>query len=129
MLFDLGYGMFMKIWGAINRGCPGVDPYTPWRSLSAEQQGEMDQAVAMLREAADQGHMRSQGYLGYIYSQGLGVAKDKRLAFVYTERAARQGNSGCQYNMGNFYRSGHGCKQIYARAVEWYEGCSPGPLG
>ena len=119
MLFDLGYGMVMKIWGAINRSRPGVDPYTPWRPRSAEQQCEMDQAVAMFREAAEQGHMKAQMYLGEIYTSGLGVAKDERLALVYFEMAAHQGNSRSQLNVGNFYHGGHGCKLSYARAVEF----------
>ena len=61
-LFDLGIGMYMKIKGAIDRSRPGVDDRTPWPALSTEQQGGMDQAVAMLREAADQGHMMAQAY-------------------------------------------------------------------
>ena len=52
-LFDLGAGMYMKIKGAIDRGRPGVDDGTPWPALSGEQQREMDEARAMLREAAD----------------------------------------------------------------------------
>ena len=59
-LFDLGYGMYSKIKGEIDRGRPGVDKRKPWPALSDEQQGEMDQARAMLREAADQ----------FIYSKG-----------------------------------------------------------
>ena len=71
-LFDLGHGMYMKIKGAIDRSRPGVDDTTPWPALSDEQQCEMDQAVAMLREAADQGHMRAQGYCGNLYGFGQG---------------------------------------------------------
>ena len=49
---------------------------------------EMDQAVTMLREAADQGHMRAQERVGSIYGFGWGVAQDKGLALQYYERAA-----------------------------------------
>ena len=59
-LYDLGYGMYMKIKGAIDRSRPGVDVKEPWPALTDEQQSEMDHAVAMLREAADQ----------FIYSKG-----------------------------------------------------------
>ena len=61
-LFDLGYGMYMKIKGEIDRGRPGVADTTPWPALSTERQREMDEAVAMLREAADQGHMEAVSY-------------------------------------------------------------------
>ena len=117
-LFDLGYGIYAKIKGAIDRGRPGVDETTPWPALSTEQQGEMDKAVAMLREAADQGHMRAQAYCGDIYGFGCGVAKDDRLAFVYNEKAAQQGHLVAQFNTGISYRIGRGCDQSYERAAE-----------
>ena len=84
-LFDLGAGMYMKVRGAIDRSRPGVENSTPWPALSGEQQREMDEARAMLREAADQGHMIAQFYCGALYDFGEGVAKDYRLALVYYE--------------------------------------------
>ena len=84
-LFDLGHGMIMKIKGAIDRSRPGVDDMNPWHLLSDKQQCEMDQAVAMLREAADQGHVEAQARCGDLYCFGWGVAQDDRLAFLYTE--------------------------------------------
>ena len=84
-LFDLGFGIYTKIKGAIDRSRPGVDETTPWPALSPEQQGEMDQAVTMLREAADQGHMEAQACCGMLYEFGWGVAKDDRLALLYSE--------------------------------------------
>ena len=79
-LFDLGYGMYMKIKGAIDRGRPDVPPETPWPALAAEEQREMDEARAMLREAADQGHREAQGHVGDMYMFGEGVERDARLA-------------------------------------------------
>ena len=117
-LFDLGYGMYMKIKGVIDRGRPGVDPKKPWPRLPAVQQREMDEAVAMLREAADQGHMAAQACCGNVYGFGEGVAKDERLAFVYDEKAAQQGGIVSQYNTGNRHRDGRGCEQSYERAAE-----------
>ena len=119
MLFDLGYGMFMKIWGAINRSRPGVDDRTPWPALSTEQQREMNQAVALLREAADQGYMVAQAHIADRYRFGFGVAQDDRLAFVYDEKAAQQGYPDAQYNTGISYRDGLRCDQSYERAAEF----------
>ena len=110
-LYDLGYRKYTKIGGAINRSRPGVDDRTPWPALSDEQQCEMDQAVAMLREAADQGHLEAQGTCGNIYRFGCGAEKDDRLAFVYQEKAAQQGHPLCQDNTGCRYRDGLGCEQ------------------
>ena len=120
-LFDLGYGMYMKVKGEIDRGRPGVDEREPWPRLTAVQQREMDEAVAMLREAADQGHMLAQANCGDMYIFGFGVATDDRLGFVYTEKAARQGLATAEVNTGVLYRDGRGCEQSYERAAEWFE--------
>ena len=120
-LFDLGFGMYWKVRGAIDRSRPGVDDRTPWPALSGEQQREMDEARAMLREAADQGHMEAQFYCGVLYDFGYGVAKDDRLALMYYEKAARQGHCVSQFSTGVVYREGIGCGQSYERAAHWYE--------
>ena len=120
-LYDLGYRKYEKIKGAIDRSRPGVRPETPWPALSGEQQREMDEARAMLREAADQGHTEAQFYCGALYGFGHGVAKDDRLALMYYEKAARQGDSDGQHNAGNYYHDGEGCEQSYERAAHWYD--------
>ena len=120
-LFDLGYGFYSKVKGAIDRSRPGVDQRTPWPALSTEQQGELDQAVAMLREAADQGYMKAQAICADLYSWGDGVAKDDRSALVYYEKAAQQGDAMSQYNAGLSYRDGLGCEKSNERAAEWFE--------
>ena len=120
-LFDLGYGMYWKIKGVIDRSRPGVDPRTPWPALTDEQQSEMDHAVAMLREAADQGHLEAQGGVGDVYTFGWGAAKDDRLAFVYYQKAAQQGDVACQRNIGVYYQDGQGCEQSHERAAKWFE--------
>ena len=79
--------------------------------------GKMDQAVAMLREAADQGHMKAQATCGNLYFFGMGVAEDERLAFVYHEKAAQQGNAVSQQNTGVCYDRGKGCEQSYEQAA------------
>ena len=107
--------MYTKMLALVERG------KASWSSLSVEQQSEMDKAVALLREAADQGHPEAQGACGDIYNQGHGVATDDHLAFVYHEKAAQQGNVVCQYNIGLNYRDGLGCDQNYERAAEWFE--------
>ena len=90
-------------------------------SLSPAHQRGMDQARALLLEAAAQGHMDAQGICGDIYCFGHGVAKDERLAFVYHEKAARQGRMVSQANMGVYYYNGFGCEQSYELAAEWFE--------
>ena len=49
------------------------------------------------------------------------MAKDDRLNFVYSEKAARQGDVFCQFNTGNNYHHGLGCEQSHEQAAEWFE--------
>ena len=72
--------MYMKVGVAIDRRRPEADELAPWPALSVEQRREMDQAVAMLREAADQGHVMAQVCIGDLCTLGHGVARDGRLA-------------------------------------------------
>ena len=108
VLWDEDYRMYSKIKDKIDRSRPGVDPRTPWPPLSAEQQREMDEARGMLREAADQGHMMAQGYLGELYHFGEGVAQDDARAFKFYSMAAQQGEPVSQYNLGNAIESKNG---------------------
>ena len=120
-LFDLGYRVYMNVFNAVNRSRPGDDPRKPWPILSAKPQREMNHAVAMIREAADQGHMTAQAWCGDAHGFGHGVAKDERLAFVYNEKAAIQGHMKSQFNTGCRYQDGRGCEQSYEKSIEWLE--------
>mgnify|MGYP002821509946 CR=1 FL=1 len=119
-LYDLGYRMYWKVKGEIDRSRPKGEEYKPWPALSAEQQRVMDQAVAMMREAAAQGHVWAQFECGTLYQCGHGVAVDPRLAFMYFDKAAKQGHSPAQ-NMAAFcYELGLGVTQNYQEARRLY---------
>ena len=96
-LYDLGYRAYLKVRGRVDRG------EVSWESLPASEQEEMDDAVAVLTEAAAQGHMMAQVYLGEIYYYGWGVAQDYARAFKFSSMAAQQGDAGAQYNLGIMY--------------------------
>ena len=66
-LFDSGFGMYIKIKNEVDASRSGDDPRSPWPALSIKQQPELDQAVAMLIEAAGKGHMRAQALCGDMY--------------------------------------------------------------
>ena len=114
-LYDLGHRTYMRISGMVERG------EVSWETLSPKQQREVDSALAMLQEAADQGHMNAQASCGNMYALGHGLPKDASLAFEYAEMAAQQGHAESQNSVGIYYRVGCGCEQDYERAAEWYE--------
>ena len=68
-LYDLGYRAYWRTRGKADRG------EVSWESLPASEQEEMDDAVAVLTEAAAQGHMNAQAYLGDINGFGRGVGR------------------------------------------------------
>ena len=113
-LWDLAYRAFMRIYGMVERG------EVAWASLPAAEREEMEEVVAMLTEAAAQGHMVAQAYLGDIFGAGWGVAQDDGRAFELCRQAAQQGDAVSQYNVGAMYREGEGCEQSYERAAEWW---------
>ena len=79
----------------------------PWASLAAAEREEMEEVVAMLTEAAAQGHMMAQAYLAEMYDFGFGVAQDDGRAFELRRQAAQQGlraDKAC--SMGNKKKKG-----------------------
>jgi len=112
-LWDLAYRAYMRIVGMVDRG------EASWVSLPSMAQEEMDEVVAMLTEAAAQGHIEAQASLATMYYSCWGVTKDDARAFELCRQAAQQGNVLSQFNVGIFYRDGRGCEQSHERATEW----------
>ena len=64
------------------------------------------EAVAWFRKAAEQGFAEAQNNLGWMYSQGKGLAKDEAEAVRWYRKAAEQGLARAQHNLGVMYREG-----------------------
>ena len=60
-------------------------------------------------------------WIGYLYLIGEGVARDDHRAFVYTEKATRQGHESSLFGTGYLQQDGQGCGQSYVRAAERFE--------
>ena len=119
-LYKLGSRAYLRVRGRVDRG------EMSWTSLPASEQEAMDDAVAVLTEAAAQGHMDAQMNLGHIYGFGRGVAKDDGRAFSLYGMAARQGettscNAEAYYNLARHYEDGKGVTQSIAKARRHYE--------
>ena len=82
---------------------------------------EADAILALLRQAADQGHAQSQNLLGRFHNKGRLLPRDDAEAVKWYEKAAHQGLASAQLNAGLMYRAGNGVKRDQARAFFWLE--------
>lgn len=91
-------------------------------SRFAERGGEEDEAaVQWFRIAAADGLAEAQYNLGFMLSQGRGVARDDEQAARWFRRAADQDFPEAQFNLGSFYASGRGVKRDDGTAAAWFQ--------
>ena len=55
-----------------------------------------------------------------MYAKGQGT-QDYKQAVYWFKKAAKQGDTAAQLNLGFMYDKGHGVTQDYKEAVYWYE--------
>lgn len=72
-------------------------------------------------EAAIQGKMQAQNFLGECYMKGNGVSQDYAAAIRLFAKAAKNGNPKAQYNLGYCYENGIGLISNRDEARCWYE--------
>jgi hypothetical protein len=82
--------------------------------------GRFEEAVFWFRMAAEQGHIAAQGYLGFMYHGGLGVAQDTERAIYLLTLAAEQGDIASQISLGLFHATSQGVPQCFEQAAYWY---------
>jgi TPR repeat protein len=70
--------------------------------------------------AAEQGDADAQNFIGWMYVEGKGVAKDGSEAARWYRKAAEQGDANAQYNLGVIYDNGDGVVEDGAEAERWY---------
>ncbi len=91
---------------------------TPHPAIIPEVEGK--EALAVLKEHAQQGDARAQFNLGWCYSKGKGVTKDAVEAVKWYLKAAEQGDADAQFNLGNRYYDGEGVAKDAVEAIKWY---------
>ncbi|RHZ80964.1 hypothetical protein Glove_130g155 [Diversispora epigaea] len=64
-------------------------------------------------------HSLFTSLIGFFYKNG--VVENKKEAFKWYLKAAVQGNSGAQYNLGNCLENGNGINKDQTEAFEWYK--------
>lgn len=83
---------------------------------------DINKARQWYEKAAEQGHVKAQLNLGFIYD-----GQDLSKARYWYEKAANQGDPNAQIILGLIYEFGHGVRQNYTIAKEWYgKACDKG---
>jgi hypothetical protein len=88
---------------------------------ASNRPGAEPSAVEWYLKAAKQGFVKAYFWLGVMYIDGVGVAKDEASAMEWFMKAAEQGNdSSAQFNVGIMYMNGNGVTKDDASAVKWF---------
>jgi hypothetical protein len=109
--------------------------------ILAYNAGDYAQALSVFSALARQGDPEATAWLGYLYEQGQGVAKDVTAAARWYQAAAEKGHAWgqnqlgslrwyraaaeqgwapAQFNLGTMYHSGRGVPMDVAEARRWY---------
>ncbi|NBQ76580.1 MAG: sel1 repeat family protein [Acetobacteraceae bacterium] len=88
--------------------------------VAAYKRKDYSTALAKFRSAALQGSATAQYNIGFMYSNGLGVAQDYKEAVRWWRMAALQGFDHAQRDLGAMYWNGQGIAQDYVIAHMWF---------
>lgn len=76
-------------------------------------------AIEWFIKAANQNLVEAQYNIGYMYENGVGVAKNEKLAYEWYVKAALLGDEIAQKNLGVMYAKGKGVEKDVKLACEW----------
>ncbi len=92
-----------------------------YETKAGADEAVLEKAIHWYSRAAAQNHPDALTNLGGLYAQGLGVARDAKVAFSLWSRAANLGNALAAYNLGLAYYRGEGVLADIAKSREWFE--------
>lgn len=107
-----------------SRFAPAAAPEEQYRkamSLLPAGDNARNDALSLLRLAADQGYFPARTALGTVYEQGIGVMRDPQKAIDWYKKAADQGDWVAQFSLGRIYFAGDGVIRDTAEAKKWLE--------
>ena len=90
------------------------------RGEQAYGRGDVAEAIASWREAAEAGNAAAENELGLAFENGRGMARDYRAALRLFRQAAAQGYAPAMTELGGIYEKGEGVPRDYAAAAKWY---------
>lgn len=81
----------------------------------------MDKAIAMITQAAENGSAFGRQQLAFMYQVGRGLQKDPKKAALYYRLAAEQGQTYAQAQLAYILTHGMGTEKNLCEAVMWYQ--------
>jgi TPR repeat protein len=90
------------------------------RAVDLYNQGRYAEALPLYQGLAEQGDVKAQFNLAFMYDIGLGVAQNYTQAAYWIGKAAEQGDAQAQFMLGVMYVLGRGVAQNDAQAAYWY---------
>jgi uncharacterized protein len=114
----VGLAVVASVAGTIAWNVAGV----PQESRNDSERATLNAAsFADTRSRAERDNPVAEYKLSQMYAHGTGVARNKKEAQTWLERAAEHGNVEAQYVLGNALREGFGVVQDYEGAAKWLE--------
>ena len=101
-------------------------PCVIWHIYGLSVDKDPTKAIELLSNAIEKGYKGGKGrtcpysYLGYLYSEGLGVSKDYSMAVSLLQKADELDDAFGQTLLGAMYANGHGVPQDFRKAIELY---------
>lgn len=89
------------------------------KASKAHKSGDIETALYWMNNAANNGHVNAQLFLGLIYILGDGVEQDYAKAVRWFRAAAEQGHAEGQFYLALRYSDGKGVAQNSAEAIFW----------
>lgn len=86
---------------------------------AAQNSQDKGEAVRLLQQAADQGHLDAMLHLGFAYEYGNGISKDPGKAFRWFLDAAERGFAPAQDRVAYCYDKGVGVERDLEQAIAW----------
>ena len=89
-------------------------------AVRAYDQGNLEAAIIIFEQLAQQGNALAQYNLGWMLDNGEGVPEDDAEAVRWYRKAAEQGDADAQHNLGWMLDNGEGIPEDDTEAVRWY---------
>jgi uncharacterized protein len=87
--------------------------------VEAYAQSDYAKAMAEFRPLAEQGDVRAEYFVGFLYRYGYGVKADHAEAGKWFRLAAEQGDPRSLYYLGKMYENGEGVERDPVAAYMW----------